>query len=88
MSYTVGVGFEDEELVTLRRLSEHNGTSHSETIRMAVAEVEGLRVAARDVLDTWDDNEWAETAGDGELAEAIDRLRKAADAAQENKPDG
>jgi hypothetical protein len=33
--------------------------------------------AARVVLDTWDENEWQEHAGDGELADAIANLRKA-----------
>ncbi len=33
--------------------------------------------AARAVLDTWDENDWQEHAGDGELADAIASLRKA-----------
>lgn len=41
--YTVNVQFSDEEMVVLRRLSEQNGTSHGETVRMAVLGVERLR---------------------------------------------
>lgn len=32
--------------------------------------------AAKAVLDTWDENEWQEHAGDGELSESIARLRR------------
>lgn len=32
--------------------------------------------AARAVIDAWDENDWQEHAGDGELADAIASLRK------------
>jgi hypothetical protein len=33
--------------------------------------------SAQRVLDTWDENEWQEHAGDGELADSIKTLRRA-----------
>jgi len=36
--------------------------------------------AARAILDAWDENEWQEHAGDGELADAIAGLRKSFEA--------
>ena len=45
-------------------------------IEVIVMDVRTLRQSAQNVIDAWDQGEWEEHAGDGELADAIRGLRK------------
>ena len=44
------------------------------------AVIDSLASAAKDLLETWDANEWIERADGGELAETVEALRAAVEA--------